>query len=156
MGTHRKSIEIIARGALVSDGYLLVCRTAGRDVLYLPGGHVEFQEAARYALERELDEETGHEARAGSLLGVVEHTFLQDGERHSEINLVFELHIDELDAPEPPESQEPHISFHWIPLDRLSETSFQPQILRCLLPRWISEVTGADRMASSGGPWLTP
>ena len=88
-----KRIETIARGVCVVDGKVLLCLPKSRRYSYLPGGHIEFGETGREALVREMKEETGLDATAGELLGVVESSFEQDGERHCEINLIYRLGI---------------------------------------------------------------
>ena len=90
-----KHIETIARGVCVKDGKVLLCLPKDRSYSYLPGGHIEFGETGREALVREMKEETGRDATAGGLLGVVESSFVQKGERHCEINLIYEMKIRE-------------------------------------------------------------
>ena len=90
-----KHIETIARGVCVKDGKVLLCYPKDRSYSYLPGGHIEFGETGREALVREMKEETGLDATAGDLLGVVESQFVQKGEKHCEINLIYEMGIRE-------------------------------------------------------------
>ena len=142
-------IEVLARGVCVKDGRLLVCHTRGASNTYLPGGHVEFLEKARDALTREIEEEMGLAARIGRFLGGVEHTFVQKGERHSEMNLVFEMSIDKLLASETPPSREGHIDFRWAPLSALACSDLEPYTLRGSLVEWLGEGDGADRWAST-------
>jgi len=137
MGKHRNGIEVIARGILVCDGKLLICHTKGASNTYLPGGHVEFGEKAADSLCRELDEELGLSSTAGKMLGVVEHSFVQKGKRHCEINLVFELKTRKLDTSIDPESREEYIEFKWLPLGRLGGSDLEPASLRKLIPGWL-------------------
>ena len=124
-------IETIARGVAVKDGRLLLCRAKGGRTSYLPGGHIEFGETGREALVREIREELGVESRAGRFLGVVENAFLQQGERHCEINLVYELESDAFTgAPLP--SAEGWIEFEWWPLDALDAAGLLPEVFRRL------------------------
>ena len=116
-------IETIARGVAIHDGKLLLCRGKGAASTYLPGGHIEFGETARVALVREIKEELGVDSRAGEFLGVVENSFIQKGERHCEINLIYRLELDEITV----ESQEDWISFTWQPLDKLDEANLLPR-----------------------------
>ena len=88
-----KRIETIARGVCIRDGKILLCLPKDRSYSYLPGGHIEFGETGREALVREMKEETGLEATAGELLGVVESQFVQKGEKHCEINLIYEMKL---------------------------------------------------------------
>ena len=63
------TIEIIARGALICSRRLLLCRNRKHGHVFLPGGHVEFGEPARAALEREMREETGYLPKKVERLG---------------------------------------------------------------------------------------
>lgn len=136
MSKRSGEIEILARGLCVQDGQVLVCQTAGAKITYLPGGHVEFGESAPVALVRELQEECGVEVRAGALLGVIEHTFIQKGERHCEVNLVFAMQAPTLRPRHPVPTLEAHLSFAWIPLADLAASPLEPAALRSLIPAW--------------------
>ena len=144
-------IEILARGVCVRRGRVLLCHGKGSPNTYLPGGHVEFREAAGRSLEREIREELGLAARARRFLGAVEHTFLQKGRRKCELNLVFEVRIDGLDSVPSPLSREDYIEFLWAPLSRLRAAHLEPAPLCRLLPRWLKGAAGAGRWASTYG-----
>ena len=123
-------IETIARGVAIVDGKLLLCRARGGATSYLPGGHIEFGETGREALVREIREELGVEAKAGEFLGVVENSFMQHGNPHAEINLVYELSFA---APLPePKSAEDWISFEWRDLSDLDGAGLLPEAFRRL------------------------
>ena len=126
----RGEIETIARGVCVKDGKVLLCRGKGLGSTYLPGGHIEFGETGAEALVREIKEETGLESTAGKLLGVVENSFLQHGEKHCEINLVYELSIANGDVT----AQEDWIGFEWCPLTNLDAANLLPVDIRRLIP----------------------
>jgi ADP-ribose pyrophosphatase YjhB (NUDIX family) len=132
----RREIEVIARGACVVGGRLLLCHSKGARNDFLPGGHVEFGEAARDALVREVREELGRSARAGRFLGSVEHRFEASDGPHSEVNLVFELRIPGLKAGARPMSAEEKIAFRWMPLGALRRSRLEPSPLRRVLPAW--------------------
>ncbi len=112
-------IEIIARGVCVVDGKVLLCRAKGGATTYLPGGHVEFGETGRTALEREVCEELGVPSAVGKFLGVVENRFIQHGKPHAEVNLVYALSVDA--DPASLASREDWISFEWRDLSRLDD-----------------------------------
>ena len=126
----RGEIETIARGVCVKDGKVLLCRGKGLGSTYLPGGHVEFGETGAEALVREMKEETGLDSTAGKFLGVVESSFLQHGEKHCEINLVYELSIENSDVA----AQEGWIGFEWCPLSNLDAANLLPVDIRRLIP----------------------
>ena len=123
-------IETIARGVAVVDGRLLLCRAKGGATSYLPGGHIEFGETGREALVREVREELGVVSGTGRFLGAVENSFLQHGQPHAEINLVYELTFsDEALAliRDDPRAQEDWIEFLWQPLADLKAAHLLPE-----------------------------
>lgn len=122
-------IETIARGVCIRDGKLLLCKAKGGATTYLPGGHIEFGETAREALQREMREETGLECEVGRFLGAVENKFLQHSKPHAEINLVFEMTI----APGAEAvAQEDWIEFLWWPLSDLGSAALLPEAFNAL------------------------
>ncbi len=149
--SEKKEIEVLARGVCVRNGKLLLCHSKGDANTFLPGGHVEFEEMAAKALCREIKEETGLDAEAVGFLGAVEHTFKQKGERHCEINLVFEIKIPGLSSDRNPASCEDHIEFLWVPISRLSKSALEPAVLRRLLPVWLRGAGDPERWASTYG-----
>ena len=121
-------IETIARGVCIRSGKVLLCLPKDRSYSYLPGGHIEFGETGREALVREMKEETGLDATAGDLLGVVESSFVQKGEKHCEINLIYEMKLREegRGKREEVKSQEDWICFDWVPCDRIDSVNLLP------------------------------
>jgi len=132
----RREIEFIARGICIRADRVLLCHSRGQPIFYLPGGHIEFGEGARAALEREVREELGRSSRAGVLVGALEHFFQGRRRMHAEVNLLFELRIAGLSAARAPTAAEPELEFVWAPLDRLAEWPLEPAPLRTLLPSW--------------------
>lgn len=118
-----KNIETIVRGVCIRDGKVLLCRAKGAKTSYLPGGHIEFGETAKAALVREMKEECGLKTKAGEFVAAVENSFVQQGARHCEINLVHRLDIPS-DAIV--ESRESWIEFEWCAVDRLHEAGLLP------------------------------
>ena len=121
-------IETIARGVCVMDGKVLLCLPKDRSYSYLPGGHIEFGETGREALVREMKEETGLDATADELLGVVESSFVQKGEKHCEINLIYEMKIREEGRGKREEVQalEDWICFDWVECDKIDSANLLP------------------------------
>ncbi len=118
--------EIIARAVVRRDGQLLVARQRAKSWSFLPGGHVEPGERVEVALARELDEELGTDVKITGFLGAVEHGYVEHGTTHHEINLVFEVAVTDTE----PVSQEAHLEFCWLPLDRLADADVRPGALK--------------------------
>jgi len=146
-------IELIARGVLYHGDALLVCRNRKHGHCFLPGGHIDFGETAREALQRELMEEAGVSLLAADFLGALEATFEQPHakgpERHHELNLVFQLTPTDGTPPlESLTSQEEHIELFWARPDQLR--GVDPEIV--LLPQPILQVL---RQQQGSPVWLT-
>ena len=142
-----KHIETIARGVCVKDGKVLLCLPKDRSYSYLPGGHIEFGETGREALVREMKEETGLDATAGDLLGVVESSFVQKGERHCEINLIYEMRLEGSRGSRGSRSSrglrslEDWICFDWVDCDKIDSANFLPPEMK----QQLSAAIGGNR-----------
>ena len=134
-----KAIEVLARGACAKGGKVLVCRNRKHGNVYLPGGHVDWGEDSRRALEREWEEELGVGCRAGRFLGVVEQAYEARNGRTCEISLVFEVACPALRSGRDPESAEDHLAFEWVPMDKLGGAGLLPKALAKSLPGWCAE-----------------
>jgi 8-oxo-dGTP pyrophosphatase MutT (NUDIX family) len=145
-------IEVLVRGVCLKGGRLLVCRSRGAANVFLPGGHAEFMEQAAESLRREIREELGLEATIGAFLGAVEHTFIQKGERHCEINLVFRMRLPDLDPAQNPPALEHWIRFKWVPLHKLRAARLEPWPLQRLVPRWVQKPSRIPRWGSTIEP----
>ena len=146
----KQTTEIIARGLLINNGRVLMCRHIKADYCYLPGGHVEFAEKTQDALVREMMEETGLKSTAGRLLLTTEQCFNDGKQVHHEINMVF--HVEQLGpSSTPPEtvpSMEKKIDFVWIDLAQLPEADIRPTEVKA----WLMSGGATDNTA---GPWLS-
>ena len=148
----KKEVEVIARGVCVGGGKLLLCRTRGAANTYLPGGHIDFGESAPDSLVREIREEMGLDSEVKRFLGACEHTFIQKGKRHCEINLVFEVKIAGLDSGSDPVSCEDYIEFLWADADDLEGSRLEPASLRSRIRGWIADRSGTERWAAFSDP----
>jgi ADP-ribose pyrophosphatase YjhB (NUDIX family) len=101
-----------------------------KGTLDLPGGFCDMEETVEQGMRREIKEETGLDSMAGKLLGVVENSFLQHGEKHCEINLVYELTLSGGDVA----AQEDWIGFEWCPLSNLDAANLLPADIRRMIP----------------------
>ncbi len=119
--------EIIARALIEKDGKVLLCHGKGKENWFFPGGHIEECESAPTALLRELDEELGAFGQVVQFLGASENKFEIDGKVTHEINLLFEVVLDEGSSHE---SKEDHIEFAWFTYSELREMKVFPLSLR--------------------------
>lgn len=132
------TIEVIARGAWVEDGRVLLCHSLVKGHTYLPGGHVEKGESIRGALAREIEEELGARVRVGEFLGVLEYSFHDGVEKHVEVNFLFRVSL-EIGEGDRFRSREEEIEFFLCDLPRLGEVDFLPAPLVELLPEWLAD-----------------
>lgn len=141
MQTKELTHEVIARGIILHNGKILLCKPVGKARSYLPGGHIDPGETGAQAVLRELVEELGVTAEIVRFLGVAEFSYGEGEERIDEINLCYELRVAEwANCSEPPAvpSKESWIEFLWASLDDLATQGFQPAILRAAIPQWLS------------------
>lgn len=138
------AIEVIARAIIIRGAdELLVAREIGRDWVFLPGGHVEIGEPTEVALVREIREELGIEAKVTGFVGAVEHTYVDRGQQHHEINLVFTV-----ETIGPTESKEPHLEFDWIPIATVAEVDLRPEPVRAAVRK-----AAQGELSDSDGPY---
>jgi len=127
-------IEFIARAVIRKEDELLLAHKIGETNTFLPGGHIEPGEYAEEALRRELLEELGIVPVIGEFVGVVEHKFTdRHGERHEEVNLIFEAQVGEGEV----SSREGHLEFKWAKYLSLLEENLLPSCLPGLLRKWL-------------------
>lgn len=145
MSKQEAHIEVIARGVLIRDHWVLACRNSKHGYYYLPGGHVEFGESGSTALARELMEEAGLRVRVGELLLTTEGTFRTGKRDHHELNLVFHVEHGRRGSgahatpPPPVRSLERHIGFEWLDLLKLDGVDLRPRNLRdWLVTRYVA------------------
>jgi len=126
-----EKIEAIARAIILDEAgeKILFCAPKDKSYYYLPGGHIEFEETARIALKRELLEEIGMETDDSQFVffGTDENIFLQEGQKHHEVNLYFKVPISDA---EKVLSREDRIVFSWIFLSELSQFPIFPESLK--------------------------
>ena len=126
----------LARGVVFVEGNVLLAHQIGADNTFLPGGHIELGESAELALAREIEEEIGRKAVARHFIGAVEWLWTKDGQANHEINLIFEVAIDGLDARKPPRSKESHLEFIWSKPTELRMHNLLPSPLIECLEKW--------------------
>jgi len=128
------AIEVIARGVLIKDGYLLVCQPINKDYSYLPGGHVEFFETAQDALQREWQEELNCSCEVGAFLNFFEERFTDSNQQnHHEYTFLYRVNCALLCGNEDVKSNQTHISFKWVPVKDLHKHPILPKSMQAYL-----------------------
>jgi 8-oxo-dGTP diphosphatase len=128
-----KNIEIIARGIIIHDSKILLCKVKTKDNWFFPGGHVENGETVKEALGRELEEEINVEIVLAEFIGVNENKFIFGGEEHQEINVIFETKISDTKV----KCCEDHLEFSWFDLDKLEGIIILPEGMKEAILGWI-------------------
>jgi len=130
-----KNFEVCARAIIQDNGKILVCYEKGNDYYFTPGGHVEFGESAKEALCRELKEELNISIKKCSFIGAVENVFVQNGENHHELDLVFNVEAENISD----KSEEDHIDFLFMDIERFSKEKILPIVLQKSLLKWLKD-----------------
>ena len=115
-------------GIIIQDGQLLVQRPTGEPVscYALVGGEYEVGDTFHSRLRAEIEEETTARLVRAEYLFVVENRFRVDGVLVHGIEHYLLADIDRSEV----ESREPHLGFHWLPVDRLAGYDLRPHVLR--------------------------
>lgn len=133
----KRDFEIIARGVILSNNHVLLCRPKGESYSFLPGGHVEFFESSEMAVIREVKEELGIKTKIQSYVGTLESAFYST-KKHHELNVIFLLKHN-MKYSKKVKSVESHIEFFWCHLKKLKNANCLPSKLATVLPRWVNE-----------------
>lgn len=115
-----------ARAVIIDNDHILLCSSGNKDILFLPGGHVEKNETVSYALKRELQEELGKNFEISKYLGLIEYKYQKNNENHFEINHIFLVNNNEISSKSLSKSLEPKVSFKWIKISDLQNYNVQP------------------------------
>jgi len=92
----KSNIHFIARGLLIQNENIIICKAKGNDWYFFPGGHIENGESAKNALIRELKEESNIETKEALFIGSCENIFNYNEEfSQHEVNFVFKIDIPE-------------------------------------------------------------
>ena len=84
------NFHYIVRGIIRDGENLLLCKQKDGEYTFLLGGHIDFGEAAKVALAREIKEEIGAYVSVGEFRGAIENAW----DDHCEISLVFDVKHD--------------------------------------------------------------
>ena len=135
MNICKDQFEICARAVIRHRGKILVCLAKRDNFYFFPGGHIEFGETAKDALKRELAEELGVKLKKCVCIGTVENIYKEDGQKHHEINLVFDCAVDKIHS----QSQEEHIDFTLLNKNEFARIKAQPFTLHKKVTKWIKD-----------------
>ena len=128
-------VNLIVRAVIEHNGHVLFCRTTKENkafdtsLLFLPGGHVDHNEAAQSALAREIREEMNLEIDSADLISALECSWDRNGSIYHELNLVYKTRIGGLSLDTPPPSTEKLQEFVWKPIPALSDLNILPRQL---------------------------
>lgn len=135
MNKYKNKFEICARAVIRRNGKILVCRALGKSHYFFPGGHIEYGETAVDALKIELREELGVEAKKCVFIGTIENIYGEDGEKHHEINLVFDVSVDGTHS----QSREDHINFNFLNKKEFTKEKVLPIALQKCVIKWLKD-----------------
>jgi len=135
MNKYKDKFEICVRGIIQNRGKILVCKNKEKDYYFFPGGHIDFGESAESALVRELKEELNISIKRLSFIGTVENIFIQDNEKHHEINLVFNVLVTKAKD----KSEEDHIDFFFFDKKRFLKEEVLPIALQKTVIKWLKD-----------------
>lgn len=122
-----KSINVLGRLLIISNDYVLVTKKKVDDYVFLPGGHVEYNEGVKTTIIRELQEEMGADVEVGKFIGVLEKSFEnKDKGAYHELNFIFIGKLKGQDYPQTPESLEDAQEVKWIPINELRKANLLP------------------------------
>ncbi|MEX0909968.1 MAG: NUDIX domain-containing protein [Candidatus Paceibacterota bacterium] len=118
------TLEHIARGIIVEDGKILLCKNLVEGHCFLPGGHVEDNEKPEETLVREMMEESNRSIVEVQHVTTVENEYKRGMLVTKE---KFDVYLARLNEGRKIKSKENHISFAWISLQELACVNFKPQ-----------------------------
>ena len=123
---NNKIIHVIGRALIFDNEHILLAREINSANTFLPGGHVEYNEGIANAIKRELLEEFDGIVEIGDFIGIIENSFICDGEPYYEINLLFSAKPLNFSFPRNPKSNEDYLEFFWHPVETLESANILP------------------------------
>lgn len=131
MNKYKNINEIIVRLVIKRGGRVLLCKNKFTEGYFLPGGHVEFGDSFQQTIFKEMKEELGWSEKELvniSFVGYLENSYLHkiDGDTHHEVNMIFKAEVNKNAVVE---SQEDHIDFEWVEIEKLSEIPIKPSAI---------------------------
>ncbi|MGB2762258.1 MAG: NUDIX domain-containing protein [Minisyncoccales bacterium] len=130
-----KEFEVCVRIVIQHQGKILVCKNKEKNYYFFPGGHIKFGESVKETLLREMKEELDLSVDKWIFIGTVENIFIEDNEKHHEINLVFNIDTDKIVT----KSQEDHIDFVFMDKNQFIRETVLPVALKKAILRWLDD-----------------
>ena len=135
-GNQRFNFRVV--GVAIHNDKVLLHQADGDSFWSLPGGRVEFGEAAEETLRREMREELDVEIEVVRLLWLVENFFVYDEKNYHELSPYFLMRLPEsskfLTQPGPYRCTEPgsNLVFQWFPIavSTLADLPLLPSFLQ--------------------------
>lgn len=126
-----KRIRVSVRSICVNNGKMLFQTDSNDSALYYAtvGGELEPGEFLEDRLRLEYMEETGMEIEIIRYLFVIENFLVYNGQKIHSLEHYFLVNIKSTEF----SSLEENLSFHWLPIEKLSEFEIKPRVLKKLL-----------------------
>jgi len=132
---YKNNFELCVRTVILNKEKILVCHNKERKYYFFPGGHINFGETAKEALERELKEELDIKIKNCFFIGAIENVFKGEGKIHHELDLVFNVKAEEIHD----KSKEDHIDFFFLDIKKFSKEAVFPIALRDNIIKWLKD-----------------
>jgi ADP-ribose pyrophosphatase YjhB (NUDIX family) len=130
---YKNEFELCVRAIIQQNGKILVCTNKEKNYYFFPGGHINFGETAKEAIERELNEELSIFIKSVSFIGTIENVFKEEGRKHHELDLVFSVKAEKVRD----KSKEDHIDFLFLDTKRFAKENTFPLALRDNIIKWL-------------------
>lgn len=130
-----KNFEVCLRAIIQNRGKILICFQKKKGYYFFPGGHLNFGESVKNALFREIKEELNVKILKYSFIGIIDNIFIEDKQKHHEINLVFKVRVDKIRE----KSKERHIDFIFLDKNKFSKEKILPIALQKAILKWLKD-----------------
>ncbi len=146
-----KWVRSAARALIVREGQLLAIRmqrVPGEVFYILPGGGQKHGETLVDSLQRECMEEIGTRVEVGEMAYVREyigrhHHLRKLHKDFHQLEVVFHCQLPDGVVPQPGKEHDKHqIGVEWLPLSKLNDTEFYPEVLKRLVVNGEITTTG--------------
>ncbi len=135
-----KDFEICIRAIIRQRGKILVCWHREKGYYFFPGGHLEFGETIPQALSREIREELRIDIKKYSFIGLVDNIYEEKGQKHHEINFVFNTKVRRItEGRVIEETKRDHIAFILFDKKRFLKEKVLPIALQKSVLKWLKD-----------------